>query len=97
MNDSRYDKIPSTSVQITIVTINERFSYCVDLKMAFVWLLDQPSTPQLPIDHSLIQGILSMKFQNMPLEITHFYQNDTLSYSEECNINIRGKLHCFTL
>ena len=63
MNDNRYDQIRSTGVQKTNRTISEGISYGIDWKMAFVWLLYQPSTPKFPIYHSIIQTILSVKFQ----------------------------------
>ena len=42
-------KIRSTDVQKTYVTISEGIAHCIDWKMAFVWLLNQHSTPKFPI------------------------------------------------
>ena len=68
MNGSRYDQIRSTGVQKTYITISEGISYCIDWKMAFVWLLYQPSTHKFPIYRSKMQVILSIIFQNMPID-----------------------------
>ena len=67
MNGSKYDQIRSTGVQKTYMTISEGISYCIDWKMAFVWLLYQLSTHKFPIYCSIIQVILSIIIQNMPI------------------------------
>ena len=54
MNGSIYDQIRSTSLRKTYIIISEGISHCIHWKMAFVWLLYQPSTPKFTIYHSII-------------------------------------------
>ena len=105
MNGSRYDQIRSTGVQktYTCITISEEISYCIDWKMAFVWLLCQSSTHKFQIHHSMIQVILSIIFQNMPINnkflsklILWAKERKINIWAKECKINIRVKLHWFT-
>ena len=103
MNGSRYDQIRSTGVQKTYIIISEGISYCIDWKMAFVWLLYQPSTHKFPIYRSMIQVILSMIFRNMPINnkflsklILWAKECKINIWTKECKINIRGELHWFT-
>ena len=70
MNGNRYDQIRSLCVQKTYITISEWISYYIDWKMAFVCLLYQPSAPKLRVYCNIIQAILSMKFQNIPMNNT---------------------------
>ena len=63
MNGSRYDQIRSTGVQKTYITISEGISYCIDWKIAFVWLLYQPSTPKI---HNLLQYNTSNFINEIP-------------------------------
>ena len=100
MNGSRCDQIRSTGVQKTYITIREGISYCTDWKMAFVWLLNQPSTHKFPIYRSMIQVILSIIFQNMPIKnkflsklILWAKECKINIWAKECKINIRGKLY----
>ena len=64
------DQIRSLCVQKTYITISEWISYYIDWKMAFVCLLYQPSAPKLRVYCNIIQAILSMKFQNIPMNNT---------------------------
>ena len=60
MNGSRYDQIRSSGVRKTYIP------YCTDWKMAFVWLLYQPSTHKFQIYCGIIPVIIPMKFLKMP-------------------------------
>ena len=66
MNGSRYDQIRSSGVWKTYITISEGIPYCTDWKMAFVWLLYQPSTHKFQIYCGIIPVIIPMKFLKMP-------------------------------
>ena len=66
MNGSRYDQIRSTGLQKTYINISEEISYCIDWKIVFVWLFTNPT----PTHRTMIQAILLMKFQSMPINNT---------------------------